>query len=115
MIQGSLFDDGGGVGAYGQPRAIEPRDPKVTPAESPRLTGQNLAIYRRLLEGPASNKELSSISLKYTSRISDVRKVVRKRGWDVICYSRDYENGTAWYALRRDEDGYIAVGCDNFL
>lgn len=39
-----------------------------------RLAGQNLAIYERLKLGPATNAELAAISLKYTSRVDDVRK-----------------------------------------
>lgn len=43
-------------------------------ADRARLKGQNLAIYERLQRGPATNAELAAISLKYTSRIDDVRK-----------------------------------------
>ena len=39
-----------------------------------RLAGQNLAIFERLQRGPATNVELAGISLKYTSRIDDIRK-----------------------------------------
>lgn len=52
--------------------------PKVEPVsapteDTPRLTGQNAAILRRLRQGTASNFELAAISLKYTSRINDLR------------------------------------------
>lgn len=39
-----------------------------------RLRGQCLAIFNRLLGGPATNAELAAISLKYTSRVDDLRK-----------------------------------------
>lgn len=52
---------------------IPPRDPHVQPADRQRLSGQSLAIYNRLKAGKASNRELAQISLKYTSRISDIR------------------------------------------
>lgn len=58
-----------------------PTDPNVEPTDTPRLTGQNLRILNRLRLGPASNTELSGISLKYTSRISDLRK----HGFDIEC------------------------------
>lgn len=38
-----------------------------------RLSGQNAAVLARLRQGPATNAELAGISLKYTSRISDLR------------------------------------------
>ena len=60
----SLFD---------APRNIVPRDTRVVREERPRLTGQNLAILERLQRGPATNRELAQISLKYTSRVSDLR------------------------------------------
>ncbi len=51
-----------------------------------RLSGQCLAILRRLGEGPATNVELSKLSLKYTSRISEIKqaghdvRAVREKG-----------------------------------
>lgn len=48
-------------------------DPNVESSDVFRLSGQNLAILRRLREGPATTDELSRISRKYTSRISDIR------------------------------------------
>ena len=50
------------------------RDSHLTdPAELRRLSGQTLAIVERLQKGPATNRELAALSLKYTSRISDAR------------------------------------------
>lgn len=55
-------------------RAIHPRDSHVTePSEIRRLTGQNARILARLKQGPATARELAALSLKYTSRISDLR------------------------------------------
>lgn len=63
---------------------------KITPhyadqADVPRLTGQNAAILARLRQGPATNRELAEISLKYTSRISDVRAWLENHGESIIC------------------------------
>lgn len=42
--------------------------------DAPRLTGQNAAILARLTRGPVTNAELArDYSLKYTSRLSDLR------------------------------------------
>jgi len=51
-----------------------------------RLNKQCQAILSRLREGPATNRELANIALKYTSRVSDLRdaghtiRCTRKRG-----------------------------------
>lgn len=50
-----------------------PSDPNVAAVDRERLTGQNAVILDRLRRGPATNAELAAISLKYTSRISDLR------------------------------------------
>lgn len=51
-----------------------PRDSHVAePSEVVRLSGQNQAILERLRRGPCTNVELAKLSLKYTSRISDLR------------------------------------------
>ncbi len=54
-------------------RVVIPVNVTVEKQDRKRLAGQNLAVYERLLRGPATNVELAGISLKYTSRISDVR------------------------------------------
>ena len=61
--------------------ALPPTDPHVVPADARRLTGQNAAILRRLRQGMASSLQLAGISLKYTSRISDLRK----HGFKIVC------------------------------
>lgn len=53
--------------------ALAPTDPNVRRGDVRRITGQNLAILERLRRGPARNSELAILSLKYTSRISDLR------------------------------------------
>ena len=76
---------------------IPPCDPNVKPEEAPRLSKQCAAILARLQEGPATNRELAAISLKYTSRISDLRAA----GYEVSITARDHETGLNTYALVR--------------
>lgn len=54
--------------------AVVLRDRGVPDEAKPRLRGQCLAVLDRLRQGPATNRELAAISLKYTGRISDLRK-----------------------------------------
>lgn len=54
--------------------SLKPRDPSVTKSDKPRLVGQNATILAMLQEGPKTNRELAEVSLKYTSRISDLRQ-----------------------------------------
>lgn len=53
---------------------LPPTDPNVKPADRHRLRGQNGLILDRLRRGQASSAELAQLSLKYTSRVSDLRK-----------------------------------------
>lgn len=39
-----------------------------------RLNGQCQAILARLKQGPATNSELAGLALKYTSRVSDLKR-----------------------------------------
>jgi hypothetical protein len=48
-----------------------------------------------LKQGRASNQELASIALKYTGRISDLRK----SGYDIRVVSSDTKRGVFWYAM----------------
>jgi hypothetical protein len=68
----SLFD---------APRTLAPRDPNTHSEDVPRLSGQNAVILARLRSGPATNNEMAELSLKYTSRISDLRAA----GYTVTC------------------------------
>lgn len=67
------------------------------PRESqPRLSRQCRKMLDRLTQGPATNKDLAAISLKYTSRISDLRKA----GYDIALQSHDFKTGETVYVLR---------------
>ena len=65
-------------------------------SEQDRLGRQCELILDRLRRGPATNRELSGLSLKYTSRISDLRA----KGHDVVLTGHDRDTGLTWYALR---------------
>ena len=69
MRQPSLFDQ------------IAPCDPNVATEDVPRLSAQCETILARLRIGTATNYELAAIALKYTSRVSDLRKA----GHDIRC------------------------------
>lgn len=75
-------------------KPIAPCDPNVKPADVARLSTQAVMILNRLKRGPASNRELSSIALKYTSRISDIRAA----GIEVECEDRG--GGLNFYTLK---------------
>ena len=79
MTQPSLFDIDFLRGL------MPPTDPHVDPSDVSRLTGQNAVILARLERGPATNDELSRISRKYTSRISDVRAWLQRHGKTIVC------------------------------
>lgn len=79
-----------------QPPPIKPRDPNVARQDTRRLTGQNAAVLARLRAGPATAAELAAISLKYTSRISDLRAA----GAEVV-----FRRFDAMYVLTRDVPG----------
>lgn len=64
-------------------------------ADLRRLDRQTEAIVARLMRGPATNRELASIALKYTSRISDARKL----GHRIVCRKVDRASGLTEYRL----------------
>jgi hypothetical protein len=80
-----------------KPRRSRPRMTKLQLAESARLCGQANAILARLRMGSATNVELSELSLKYTGRVSDLRK----RGHKIECV-KDYQTGLSTYTLKKD-------------
>lgn len=86
MNQPTLFD------AYREP-LVPVSDPNAVGKDRPRLAGQNLAILERLRQGPATNAELAELSLKYTSRCSDLRKA----GYTIVCERRS--GGVCVYRL----------------
>lgn len=75
-----------------------PRDPSVTEAcEAKRLSrqcGQIIAAFRAN-GNRLTNDQLSRISRKYTSRISDARKC----GYRIVVESRDFKTGLTVYLL----------------
>lgn len=74
-------------------RTLDFCDYRIPHQDRPRLAGQCAKILERLKQGPATNYELSAISLKYTSRVSDLRN----SGFVVVC--RRGEGGTTVYRL----------------
>lgn len=75
---------------------LAPCDPHVAAEDVKRLSGQNAVILLRLRQGPASNVELADLSLKYTSRISDLRAA----GYRITCH-RGAINGLNTYLLEQ--------------
>lgn len=82
MTQRNLFDS--------------PPPPAAATPERARLARQCGAILERLKRGRATNAELAAMSLKYTSRISDLRKA----GYAIEVVSRDYKTGVTVYELK---------------
>lgn len=85
-----------------QPSLFSPTAPAITFADTqlpesakPRLGKQCAAILERLMRGPATNRELAELSLKYTGRISDLRK----SGYTIILDRHDTATGFATYRL----------------
>lgn len=75
---------------------FEMSDPSIRDsADEPRLSRQCQEILNRLKQGPATNDELSRISRKYTSRISDLRA----NGIPVVLKSWDHKTGVTIYAM----------------
>ncbi len=62
--------------------------------DAPRLDSQCDRMLARLQKGPATNVELSGISLKYTSRITDLRQL----GYNIPAPEKR-ENGVTVYRL----------------
>lgn len=73
--------------------APPPRDPHVQPQDERRLSGQNATILHLLRQGSCTNVELARVSLKYTSRISDLRAA----GYTVVC--ERHKGGVTIYRL----------------
>ena len=76
---------------------IPASDQTVQRDEQRRLESQNAAILARLRQNTCTNLALAKIALKYTSRISDLRKAghdirVVKRKPSGICVYKLFEN-----------------------
>jgi hypothetical protein len=78
---------------------LAPCDPHLDERDKPRLSGQCETILRLLEAGPRTNAELAAVSLKYTSRISDIRAA----GYGVTC--QRLEGGVTLYRLGGRTDG----------
>ncbi|MEZ6097272.1 MAG: hypothetical protein R3C03_24115 [Pirellulaceae bacterium] len=59
---------------YQYPTSINTRDPNVESSDRKRLVGQNREVFELLKLRNIKNSELARRFLKYTSRISDIRK-----------------------------------------
>lgn len=68
-----------------QNQPLLPIDPNLHTSDVSRLSGQNAEVLKRLEHGPAFNDELAQISMKYTSRISDVRRFLQPSGRTIKC------------------------------
>jgi len=64
--------------------------------ERARLASQCARILELLRLGRATNVQLAAISLKYTSRISDLRKM----GHYIHVVGKNPRNGVTWYELQ---------------
>jgi hypothetical protein len=73
---------------------LGPTDPNVREDDKARLGLQCKIILDALRSGPKTNRQLAGISLKYTGRISDLRK----HGFDI--YADRKEGGLVVYTLR---------------
>jgi hypothetical protein len=97
-MTGFLFDRQNPVPAD-EPMVI-PSDTHVTePTEIARLSSQNQQVLVRLQQRPATNRELATISLKYTSRISDLREA----GHRIEVVEHDRKTGLVLYQLFSEE------------
>jgi hypothetical protein len=75
---------------------------ELTQAAIPRLSNQCsriLTLFTSSPDGRVSNYELASVALKYTSRLSDLRKA----GYDIVCTDLDHKTGLAHYEIQRAE------------
>ena len=77
------------------PRQRPEPEPIAAPIEDrPRLRGQNARILELLEQGPRTNKQLAEISLKYTSRISDIRRAIAPR--QIVCTKTEIQGVTRY-------------------
>lgn len=79
---------------FDESERLKPTDPNVRPVDVPRLSAQCQAILDLLRDGPRTNTELVEVAMKYTSRISDLRKA----GYDIRAIERR-SNGVTVYQL----------------
>jgi hypothetical protein len=68
-----------------------------TTTEAKRFGGQCEVILSMLRDrGRISNRDLASVALKYSSRITDLRNA----GHNIVCVDHDKKTGLAHYELR---------------
>ena len=72
---------------------IPATDTNVAQAAKKRLSGQNRKILDLLMQGQATGRQIQAIGMKYTSRISDLRKA----GCVIDCLERP--DGNSLYTL----------------
>ena len=74
-------------------------NPKVPTFDEPRLSGQNLLIYKKLRLGPATNVAFAKLtgSMAVHSRVSDVRQEIQEYGFDLKRIKSD--GGVNTYAI----------------
>ena len=68
-------------------------DPRVPADAKPRPCRQARMILARLQQGTVTNRELSEIALKYTNRISEIRK----SGHNVVCVTEHATGHSEYY------------------
>lgn len=90
---------------------LTPTDKTVTnPDEIKRLTGQSYKIIDRLSDGPVTNDELTKVARKFCARLTDLRK----NGYVIICYRKEYESGLTHYYLFQRPGQSARFYCDKF-
>lgn len=70
------------------------RDPNLASVAVARVSRQALAVLDRLRQGPATNRELLDVAIRYGSRIHDLRKAGYK-----IDKHEDHKTGLTTYKL----------------
>lgn len=90
LKQLSLFD--------APPRPIPAADPSVPKEARKRLSAQCRTILQRLRTGPATNRELSCMALRYTNRIQEIREA----GYVVVLVDHNHKTGLTHYRLDYD-------------
>jgi hypothetical protein len=70
-------------------------DPNLAKAALPRVSRQALKVLELLKLGPATNRELLSVAIRYGSRIHDLRKA----GYRIEIIAKDEASGLTTYKL----------------
>lgn len=78
---------------------IEPRDPRVSDVEAPRLSRQSQQILALLRQGQKTNGDLARVTARFGARIFDLRAA----GHRIEIVSRDRKTGVVVYALKQGD------------